>query len=209
LRDEVPIDDIAEYLVDAHAVLINGEPLRRTDDRRGDVAAKIEVALELVAGLVAERHAGQRARHGAEKVGAGRLTEIGAGQHLDVGRNLVLIDGAGLGRRRNGRRGSGCPACGDATARRTRTRAMMRRRHRRGGDDVDFGKSDAWRENLGALRGNPLRRARRSRRDDAQREPDGCTPNRHAETPDAKSGVWHPSMSTPRPTTGRSYRAIG
>ena len=33
LWDEVPIDDVAKNLVDAHSVLIDGESLRRTDHR--------------------------------------------------------------------------------------------------------------------------------------------------------------------------------
>ena len=35
LRQEVVVDDVAEQLVDAHAVLVDGKPLRHAVDRRG------------------------------------------------------------------------------------------------------------------------------------------------------------------------------
>src|SRR5208282_6886915 len=51
--DEVPVDRVAERLVDAGAVLVDGQPLRRASDR-GRVETTIEeVWLELVAGDVA------------------------------------------------------------------------------------------------------------------------------------------------------------
>ena len=105
LRDEVPIDDVAEHFVDAHPVLIDGEALRRADHRRGNEAAVIEVELELIAGLVAQRDAGQSAHQGVEQARRRRLIEIGGGKGLDIGRDLVAIDRAGLGRRRDVCRG--------------------------------------------------------------------------------------------------------
>jgi hypothetical protein len=39
VRDEVPVDRVAERLVDAHAVLIDRETLRHADDRRRHEAA--------------------------------------------------------------------------------------------------------------------------------------------------------------------------
>ena len=56
LRDEVPVDDVAIGFVDAHAVLVDREPLRRALHRRRDEAAVVDVALERVAGLVADEH---------------------------------------------------------------------------------------------------------------------------------------------------------
>ena len=54
LRDQVPIDDIAEHLVDADAVLIHGKAFRCADDWAGDVTAIIDVKLKLVSGLTAQ-----------------------------------------------------------------------------------------------------------------------------------------------------------
>jgi hypothetical protein len=52
LWNQIPIDDVTEDLVDAHPVLIDGNSLRRADDRRGAEAAVVEIELELVPGLV-------------------------------------------------------------------------------------------------------------------------------------------------------------
>ena len=49
-RDQVPVDRVAEGFVDAHAVLIDGQALRRTLDRRGGKAAEVKVGLQVVAG---------------------------------------------------------------------------------------------------------------------------------------------------------------
>ena len=48
-RQEVPVDGVAERLVDAHAVLIDGEALRQAVDRRSLKAAVLDAGLELVA----------------------------------------------------------------------------------------------------------------------------------------------------------------
>ena len=138
--DEVPIDDVAEHFVDAHAVLIDREPLRRADHRRGDEAAVIEIVLELIAGLVAERDTGQPALKGVQQVRRLGVIEIWGGQRLHVGRNLVAVDHARFGTRRrrfaSGRRdfAAGSRSCCGAACRRAR------RRDRRGGNDADFGK---------------------------------------------------------------------
>ncbi len=106
-RDEVPVDDIAIGLVDADAVLIDGEPLRRSRYRRGDEAAVVEVALEGVAGLVADGNAGEILAERIHQVHRAIMIEIRRGQHRRVRRHLVAIDHAGVGRRRRrgGRRG--------------------------------------------------------------------------------------------------------
>ena len=77
LRDEVPVDGIAKNLIDAHSVLIDGQPLRGANDRRGDEPTVVEVALELVAGLVAERDTGKTARYCIQQVGGFLMLEIG------------------------------------------------------------------------------------------------------------------------------------
>ena len=143
-RDEVPIDEIAEHLVDAYAVLINRETLRRADDRGGDKAAIIEVALKLVAGLIAERDARYAARQRAQQIGCGPLVEVRGRKRLDVRWDFVAVHGTGLGR--------GGP-CGDRRRSRRRCRARCsrrwapsgttRRRHRSGADHLNFRKRDA------------------------------------------------------------------
>ena len=132
LRDEVPIDDVAEHFVDAHPVLIDGEPLRRADYRGSNEAAVIEVELELISGLVAQRHAGQTPRQGIEQARRRRGIKIGGGKRLDIGRDLVAVDRAGLGGRRDGCRGR--------SGRGRRPRRRARGRQRRGTDDADLGK---------------------------------------------------------------------
>ena len=60
LRDQIPIDDITEDLVDANPVLVDGKPLRRTNDWRGRITSVVQIELKIVAGLAAERHSRQR-----------------------------------------------------------------------------------------------------------------------------------------------------
>ena len=45
-RQEVPVDGVAEGLVDAHAVLIDGKPLRQAVDGRSLEAAILDAGLE-------------------------------------------------------------------------------------------------------------------------------------------------------------------
>ena len=92
LRDEVPVDDVAVRFVDAHAVLVDRDALRRARHRRGREAAIVEVALERVAGLVAERDAGQLAIQPHRGSWSIVVAEIRRGEHLGVGRHLVAID---------------------------------------------------------------------------------------------------------------------
>ena len=54
LRDEIPIDHITEDLVDANAVLIDGEPLRRANDRRGRESSVVQIELKVVATDIAD-----------------------------------------------------------------------------------------------------------------------------------------------------------
>src|SRR6516165_750740 len=100
LRDEVPVDDIAEYLVHPHAVLIDRQSLRGAYDRRGDETPVVEVALEFVAGLVTERDAGKAARYGIEQVGGLLMLEIGGSKCLHVCRNLIDLNQGRIERHR-------------------------------------------------------------------------------------------------------------
>ena len=56
-RDQIPMDRIAERLVDAHPVLVDGERLRCADDRRGVETAKLDIRLKRVALDIGQRDA--------------------------------------------------------------------------------------------------------------------------------------------------------
>ena len=72
LGNEVPVDGVAERLVDAHAVLIDGEADRRSGDRRRVEAAIADVWLEVVARYVADRDARRLTR---QRFGDRRIVE--------------------------------------------------------------------------------------------------------------------------------------
>ena len=48
-RDQVPVHGVAEGFVDAHAVLVDGNALRRALQRRGGKSAKAQILNEAVA----------------------------------------------------------------------------------------------------------------------------------------------------------------
>ena len=105
--DEIPVDAVAPRLVDAHAVLIDRETLRRADDGRGRKAAIVDLRLEWIAGDVDRRHA---RRAPVERLREPRLMrgcEIRAIQRRRAGRIFFTSD------------------------------ARIRRRERRHGDDLD------------------------------------------------------------------------
>ena len=92
LGDEVPVHGVAEHLVDAGAVLIDGDALGRARHRRRGEAAIIEVGLERIAGLVAARDAGQGPDHRIGEARRDGVIEIGGRNRLDVRRNLIALD---------------------------------------------------------------------------------------------------------------------
>jgi len=71
-----PMFDVAEDLVDTNSILVNGQPLRRANNRRSNEAAIIEISLKLVASLAAQRDAGQRSLRRLQKIGRLRVLEI-------------------------------------------------------------------------------------------------------------------------------------
>ena len=75
-RDEIPVDHVTPGFVDAHAVLIDRDTLRRSLHGRCLESAVVEVALEWIAGLVAERNTGQSAIYRIEEVGRIVVVEI-------------------------------------------------------------------------------------------------------------------------------------
>ena len=75
---EVPVDDVAEGFVDAHAVLVDGEALRHAVDGRGLEAAVLQVALEHVALRVLKNGAGNGLlQHVGHRVIAAALDIVG------------------------------------------------------------------------------------------------------------------------------------
>ena len=90
-RNEIPIDRVAENFIDADAVLIDGEALRRALPRRGNKAA--------IEQILRERIAVDINRHGTGDLllqGIGHILRIGAGEirrrhALHHARNVVAI----------------------------------------------------------------------------------------------------------------------
>ena len=88
-RDQIPVDDVAERLVDAHTVDIDRQALGRAEQRRRGKAAVVEVGLEGIAldfidgdgaDLALERPCRRGAAGGAQRLGR---------QLLEVRRDLV------------------------------------------------------------------------------------------------------------------------
>ena len=73
---ERPIDDVAISFVDANAILIDRDALRRSWYWRGHEAAIVEILLEGIAGLVFERRKRKAACQRLQQVGRFRVLEI-------------------------------------------------------------------------------------------------------------------------------------
>ena len=89
LRNQVPVDDIAERLVDAHAVLEHRQALRHTKQRRGGKAAKAHVWLERIALRGVDRDAGRILLQIFGQVALPLLGKILLRVHLHVGRHVA------------------------------------------------------------------------------------------------------------------------
>jgi hypothetical protein len=102
LRDQIPVDDVAERLVDAHAVLEHRYALRRAEQRAGRKAAEVDVHLVRVALHLVDVDAAELAAHEVGQVQALRLAQPLVGRGLHVRRDLVARHaGAGHRRRRD------------------------------------------------------------------------------------------------------------
>jgi hypothetical protein len=131
LGDEVPADDIAEGLVQPHAVHVERQALLRAQQRRGGVAAVVHVGLESVALHLVEVDAAQAPVHEARQVqrlaaldvrGAGRLhgggDPVARHVHARHRRQADDLDALqqhlrlGRGRHGQGQRGPAEPAVG-------------------------------------------------------------------------------------------------
>jgi hypothetical protein len=91
VRDEVPIDRIAEGFVDAHAVLVDRDPLRRAEHRGRFEAAKHHVGLEWIRSRVIEVDAAQLLVECAEHARRAVSDQVARSQRLDVPRDLVPV----------------------------------------------------------------------------------------------------------------------
>src|ERR1700733_3306492 len=87
-RYQIPIDGVAERLVDADTILIDRQSLRRTRDGRCDKSTELKVGLELVSGDVADvdpRHVLLESIHDVEGIGTLDFRRI---YKVDAGRDL-------------------------------------------------------------------------------------------------------------------------
>ena len=110
-RDEIPVDGVAERLVDADAVHVDREALRRALQGRGREAAVAQVLEEAVALHVGRVHAGDALHQRFDHARRVRAVEVLGGQRLHHGRDLVTVE-PDAGHRRGGddrqrRRGDG------------------------------------------------------------------------------------------------------
>ena len=92
LRDQVPVHDVAERLIDAAAILIHGNALRGARHGGCRRAAIVQIALERVAGLVAQRDARHRAQNVIEQRWRAAVIKLARADRLDIGRDLVAVD---------------------------------------------------------------------------------------------------------------------
>ena len=133
---QIPIDRFAERLVDPHPVLVNRQPLRRPQHRRGDEAAIGDIRLKRIVLIVVDGDAGQAVRQGAGCVGRPAAGEVGGAQGL--GRAGGFVD-------RDAGAGQGSDADHDEGVRRRTVRKLGRRRDRgaHGQRDRDQRRPDA------------------------------------------------------------------
>ena len=92
VRDEIPVDRVAEGLVEARPVQIDREPLRIAAQRRGLIAAIEHVRLERIVLRVVEGDAADALLEGAQDARLSRPRHLGAGDDAGVHRHLVAID---------------------------------------------------------------------------------------------------------------------
>src|SRR5690606_16129557 len=81
LRHERPVDGVAEGIVQAHAVLVDGEALRQTEQRRSDEAAVLQVRLQRVVLRVVDMDARELPAQVVREI-----DRTGGGKVLGVGR---------------------------------------------------------------------------------------------------------------------------
>ncbi len=102
-RNQVPVDGVAERFVDAHAVLVHREPLRRAGDGGCDEAAKLHVGLEGIAGNFIDDDARHVFLQRIADVQRSRLLDLIGVDDVDAGRHLVGINASARYRAWSGR----------------------------------------------------------------------------------------------------------
>jgi hypothetical protein len=99
--DQVPVDGVAEGLVDAHAVLVDGQALRRARNGRSVKAAKFHVGLKGIAGHFADSDAWRLLGQGLHEAWRSRALDLLGAHGGDAGRNFIDVDAnSGKWRRR-------------------------------------------------------------------------------------------------------------
>ena len=94
--NKVPVDDVAERLVDAHAVLVHCEPLRRPRYGRCDESAELHVRLKRVARDLVDDNTRHIFHKGVADVQRSGLLDLLGTDNIDAGGHLVRVD-AGAG----------------------------------------------------------------------------------------------------------------
>ena len=90
LGNQVPADDIAERLVQAHAVEVDRQALRRAQQGRRGEAAEVDIGLERVVLHLVEMHAAQPPVEEAAQVDGMAALDLAAHGGLHIGRHPVL-----------------------------------------------------------------------------------------------------------------------
>jgi hypothetical protein len=96
--DEVPVDRVAEGVVDAHAVLVNGQTLRQPQQWRRGKAAKVEIGLQRIVLRVIDAHAAELPIQKVSEVQRLRALQLFGHSALHVGRNQGGVDGGAVRR---------------------------------------------------------------------------------------------------------------
>ncbi len=147
-REEIPAHHLAKRLIEAHAVHVDRQPLRRAEQGRGRVAAIVEVGLERIALDLVDMHAVEPAVEEVGEVERAAGGDLAVGRGLDRRRDLFerqldarerrhFGDGDGVGYRWDSRR------CLRARRRLDHRRGLGPGDRRRSGEGYDEGRQEA------------------------------------------------------------------
>ena len=88
-RDQVPAHDVAEWLVEPHAVHVDGETLRRAEERRCRIPAEVDVRLKRIALHLVDVHAAQAPVQEIGEVERAAFLDVAIDRRLDRRGNFV------------------------------------------------------------------------------------------------------------------------
>ncbi len=91
---QVPVEVVAEGLVQAHAVLVDGDARRRAEHRRGREAAVLHIRLKRVVLVGVEVDAAEALVEHRAEPGRALARGVGGGKAARVRRQLVAVDAA-------------------------------------------------------------------------------------------------------------------